>query len=163
MGDRCTGHCCREFTLPVSPDELATRAKDNPYDLEVQKIAGMVVHLKTVSVAELGDANPQDWRGIHPAEMRGAQHWYTCTIYDKTTGNCGDYDQRPRMCRDYPGNSEPYGIERMRACRYKACTWDKARFADCGIDVRREWALRNLGPPSPQRSLDQLTIGRYPA
>ena len=49
---------------------------------------------------------------LRPKE-NGKGHWYTCKHYDKVSGNCTDYENRPKMCSDYP-----YGGK----CKYKGCT-----------------------------------------
>lgn len=43
---------------------------------------------------------------------RAGGHYYTCKHHDSATGNCRDYQNRPRMCSDFP-----YG----RACPYDDC------------------------------------------
>lgn len=77
---RCSGHCCRNFYLPLGPLELherQSRIKDGTY------IAEMVVYLG------------KDFEG-HPG------HRYTCRHLDAESGNCLDYPNRPAMCSEYP-------------------------------------------------------------
>lgn len=38
---------------------------------------------------------------------------YTCKHFDHTTRDCGIYEMRPAMCRDYP-----YG----RVCKFEGCS-----------------------------------------
>lgn len=122
MGDRCTGTCCENFTLPYSPLEIQRALEahqawekgdgDGHFLMddgnkalmpnEVEVIAPMVIHL-----------------GFYPTEPGWSpQHHYTCKHFDKATGNCGIYATRPKMCSDFP-----YG----RVCRYATCQWDAGR------------------------------------
>lgn len=43
----------------------------------------------------------------------GDVYHYTCKHFDKTSGNCMNYENRPDMCRVYPNGYD---------CRYKGCT-----------------------------------------
>ncbi len=45
------------------------------------------------------------------------QSWWTCRHYDKESGNCSDYENRPSMCRKYPNGS---------GCVFADCTSDQA-------------------------------------
>lgn len=114
---RCTGHCCKDFTLPISPMELKHEAEKHRRTgrsrwSEIEKVAAMVIF------------KFQDWTvsGVHRGlrKARGSkrhgdlpQYHYTCKHFDAASGNCGDYENRPAMCRDYP-----YG----RSCAYRGCT-----------------------------------------
>lgn len=105
MGDRCTGHCCRRFYLPLKPEELARafeahqRGEVN-YD-QIELVAPMVVSLE-------------------PHES-GTGHWYTCRHLNVMTGDCTNYENRPRLCSGYPDYGQGGG------CSYAECTWDEMR------------------------------------
>lgn len=99
---RCTGHCCRDFHLPVSPMELEFQKKrqtqlgSSRFGSDILKIANMVIYRFS-------------------AKFRGViTNRYTCKNYNKETGDCMDYENRPRMCSEYP-----YG----KVCDYKDCTY----------------------------------------
>jgi Fe-S-cluster containining protein len=97
--NRCTGHCCREFYLPLTPAEIESYARGE-YPTEDEKsdrgfMARNAIWLKTVN----GSA------------------YFTCRQYDTETGNCNAYDRRPRTCSGYPG----YGGSHK--CSNKGCTW----------------------------------------
>lgn len=106
MGDRCTGHCCRRFYLPLSPKELEEdlqafkRDGIGHYD-QIELVAPMVVYLE-------------------PHES-GSGHWYTCRHLNVMTGDCTNYENRPKVCSGYPD----YGAG--GTCRYDECTWDEVR------------------------------------
>ncbi len=132
MGERCTGHCCRVFTLPYDPAGLAEvcnepgRVVDGPY------IADMVIHLGSGTADDLGLA--PDVRPAWAADNRDKDllsHWYTCRHFDGN--NCTAYETRPSMCKRYP-----YG----RACEYGACAWPAAR---CGAVGEGECAPAAVG------------------
>lgn len=84
---RCTGHCCKRFTLPYDPDELVDK---KAIIRDGEQISGMAVHL---------ESNDQG-------------HFYTC-LNLQPGGDCGVYEARPRMCRNFP-----YG----KACPFPDCT-----------------------------------------
>lgn len=83
---RCRGHCCRGFALEVSYAELKQDYQNwcNDPKLakipDVEKIHQMVIPLRTFSGKEI----------------------YTCKHLRKS-GDCGNYTDRPQMCRDFPG------------------------------------------------------------
>jgi Fe-S-cluster containining protein len=93
---RCTGHCCRGFSLEHPhakvKEEYATwlidpaRATSIP---DVAFIADMLIPLGT---------------------FRG-QELFTCKHLSKE-GNCTAYEKRPKMCRDFPGPNP---------CAYRNC------------------------------------------
>lgn len=95
---RCIGHCCDSFWLPLSPMEIgyqqkrAFLGKSRWNQSDMLKIADMVIFQR-------------------PHEVKGFR--YTCKFWDKASGNCTNYENRPTMCKDYP-----YGT----ACKYKGCT-----------------------------------------
>ena len=108
MADRCTGHCCRNFVLPCSPEEIE-EYKTSPVP-ERRQIARMVVYLGPVT----GDFSPPGaWRK-NAVPTQGYQ--YGCTLLDPVTGDCTIYDDRPPMCRVYPSN------HRGDACVHRGCT-----------------------------------------
>jgi Fe-S-cluster containining protein len=115
MGDRCTGHCCQSFFLPNPPSYYATAAKNwkPPFLIDAEKISSMIV-LVAIDIK----------RYVIPVEPGEGPQWgadgyrYDCKHFDAESGNCTDYENRPRMCVEYP-----YG----RACANPECTWDDAR------------------------------------
>ena len=130
MSDRCTGHCCRDFTLPYSPDELwqsynaflAMRNGEVPVQVgdilyRSQPRIPQDIHLIAPMVTYLGHYDTPASQNTVPEVMR-LEHHYTCKHYDAATHNCTIYDIRPAMCREYP-----YG----HGCNYAACTWESQR------------------------------------
>jgi Fe-S-cluster containining protein len=78
---RCTGHCCRAFSLEYPEKTVREEAaKENSFIPDVKTIAEMLIPL-----------------GV----FRG-QELFTCKHLSQT-GNCTIYETRPKMCRDFPG------------------------------------------------------------
>jgi len=92
--DRCTGHCCREFPLPVTPEELAAD-KSAPKGTDRRFWSRNAIFLRFSS----------------------GKYYYTCKKYDQRTGNCKAYKTRPRTCSGYPEYSD--GTK----CSNAGCTW----------------------------------------
>jgi Fe-S-cluster containining protein len=87
------------------------------------------IHIVAPMLSYLGESL-YDCDGLTLEEPK---HFYTCKHFDSTTGNCGIYEHRPLMCRDYP-----YG----NTCRYLDCTMRDPSNAREDYDRRR--ALINL-------------------
>lgn len=125
---RCTGHCCRRVIVQFSPYELA-RCKQsienglmtfmldsgeeftNHYALEeITKVEAMLLWLGT------SDVDPADGtKMVDKAGQPRFEHNYTCRHFDEVSGNCLNYENRPKMCSMYPY---------QRACHYRECTSD---------------------------------------
>jgi Fe-S-cluster containining protein len=93
---RCTGHCCRGFSLEHPYETVLAeyeRWQRDPASAtkipEVAKIAEMLIPLGT---------------------FRG-QELFTCH-HLSPEGDCTIYEQRPPMCRDFPGPTP---------CPYRNC------------------------------------------
>ena len=108
---RCSGDCCRSFTLPVSPMELAFGLKKIARGIKTgwtdfEQIANMVIFLRN-GTSEHGD---RQWH-------------YTCKNLDRATGNCTVYETRPKMCKDYPYRATLLKKDGDGACAtYRGCT-----------------------------------------
>jgi len=103
----CKGYCCRRFYLPFSPRELSEMAnglrRHSFNQAEIDKINSMVVYL---GIDRL-DANRE------PNQSGKEGHWYTCKNLDTKTGLCMDYENRPRMCYEFPYD---------KPCEYHKCS-----------------------------------------
>lgn len=94
---RCTGHCCRGFSLERSWKDVQfelQKTQDDPEYVssipDILLIGKMLIPLGTFRKQEL----------------------FTCRHLSKE-GNCGIYLSRPKMCRDFPGPSP---------CPYRNCS-----------------------------------------
>ena len=128
MTDRCTGHCCRAFILPLSPAEVGRALEVHRHLVETGEWKPWIddkgdsrSHVKEFDV--IGPmVEPIDPEGADiPLHLRWAlsngYHLYRCKNLT-ASGDCGIYEARPGMCRDYP-----YG----GPCKYATCTWDAGR------------------------------------
>jgi Fe-S-cluster containining protein len=134
---RCTGHCCADFTLPYSPEELKsrylawrrhgvaelqmsttteTRGVSIPEDIHL--IYPMLIPLGQFHNSKDAYVNPPDPGIERSYSDHHPPHHYTCKHFDPKSGNCGIYDIRPAMCRNYP-----YGS----SCNYSGCTWKERK------------------------------------
>jgi len=117
--DRCTGHCCRRFCLPMSYYHLMNNYKlwmaqkeMDQHVNDIHLIAPMVVYLGHL---RSGDQDEGLERNENPDELG---HYYRCKHLDETTNDCTIYDIRPQMCRDYPNSG---------TCKYNDCTWEAVK------------------------------------
>ena len=113
---KCGGHCCRDFTLPLSPMEIEHQRRKfvlgkGHFFTDMDKIADMVVYL-----GEWHETPQNNHRGETKSHRRAAKfrhvHHYTCKHHNAATGDCMNYKNRPGMCSEYPYE---------RACGYTKC------------------------------------------
>jgi Fe-S-cluster containining protein len=129
MGDRCSGQCCREFSLTgkgFTPDEIRAYLRDKGGS-EGAQIADLLIPIRPI-VAGTSAADGS----VYQDTPAGGGWLFGCIHHDPTTGNCGIYETRPRhMCGAYP-----YGSP----CAHKDCTWDLGRSGAWPLSfVRRDW------------------------
>jgi Fe-S-cluster containining protein len=113
---RCTGHCCRCFTLPVSPVEIGQRLlkarRGEPTTLDIETIAAMLIY-------KGGHYRNPEARGSFDDEPGyRLVHFYGCK-HLTVAGDCGIYDRRPHFCRSFP---EPHQRNETGHCEFKGCT-----------------------------------------
>lgn len=126
---RCTGHCCEDFTIPYSPMEaefwqkvdkhwkqkFGVKQITNPHTREFHQVMAMIEFVRP------GDGNVSSGtRGL----KHNRKHWqgsgyqrvwhYRCKNFDTEKRICKIYEDRPQMCRNFPHSSK---------CQYKKCTW----------------------------------------
>lgn len=106
MGDRCTGHCCRLFPVSSTITEIEKVTHAEGGSIEAEKL---LVMLRFEGLTDVGLVNGEPLGRTMPV--------YSC-IHLKPDGDCGNYEDRPKMCRDYPYEG---------GCRDPDCTWDGAR------------------------------------
>lgn len=133
MGDRCTGLCCKHFTLPWSPAHLNALVE---YELYVRNCRTLgapieerfwegqrlslffddIVKIRDM-VIYLGYRTPMAEVASHLEDVRHeSKHRYTCKNL-QPDGNCGIYATRPDMCSSFPSGA---------GCDWAACEWDDA-------------------------------------
>lgn len=117
---RCSGHCCSSFFLPIGPDVLARRAEwhaarsmgeELPHDARLFHEGVQVAEM--VECLGWFDANP-----VHRSLRDGAESggfYYRCKNLSPS-GDCTIYDSRPDMCRGFPD------YHHGGMCEYAGCT-----------------------------------------
>lgn len=104
---RCTGHCCRVFCMPFSPEELAEAYQawlnkdyvDGKDKLGHQPVGE--IHLIAPMVRYICQRKAGEKSLMAEVELDKDTHFYTCAHLE-SNGDCGIYSIRPRMCVDYP-------------------------------------------------------------
>lgn len=149
---RCTGDCCRQFTLPLSPEQLRKGyelwlARGSGHLMEMSATDGAKygpiysdIHLIYPMVVYIGFRVPP--AGTNPTDYelrlgkRESEHFYSCKHLGET-GDCTIYEHRPRMCRRFP-----YG----HRCQYQGCTWGEQRAVrETKAQTEKRWqALKGL-------------------
>lgn len=120
---RCTGHCCKNFDLPMGPGQLAlVREIAERGDIGTWRTTGGQVCWAPPILNDAGHGvaftSPEEAAQIARMarfvgrDARGV-HYYTCRHLDEQTGDCTIYATRPTLCRDYP-----YGKD----CSREGCT-----------------------------------------
>lgn len=89
--NRCTGHCCREIKIPVSPEQLVSGAIDGREIDEGELLAEILIPVRRLP----DDPDPR-WL-------------YKCSKLT-TSGDCSIHESKPKMCADYPYGA-PCGVD----------------------------------------------------
>lgn len=93
---RCTGHCCRGFSL------------EHPHSVVQEEYARWCRNPSAATlIPDIGTIAPM----LIPLGRFRGQELFTCRHLSKG-GDCTIYERRPRMCRDFPG-PDP--------CKYRNC------------------------------------------
>ncbi len=135
MSGRCTGDCCRRFPLSVSPEEMradlqaretGTFSRFDP--VETRFVLDMVIPIEVSKIR------------IDGTEAEEPRQYYTCR-HLQPSGDCGAYENRPRMCSDFPH----YG--RGSACEHVHCQWEDGKNPPIAADrlIRGEVAATRPG------------------
>lgn len=95
---RCTGHCCKNFFLPYTYQELK-QAYEAWYKSELKW-------------GSEGRELPQDIHLVYPMVIPRHNQKYDCKNLLEN-GDCSIYDNRPKVCREYPYENK---------CKREGCT-----------------------------------------
>lgn len=125
MGDRCMGHCCKVFPLGADPDK-------RPEGFGPDELAE-IFRAQTEGREPKGNDGRtiNDLEIIYPMirylgeKVDPPIHVYDCAHLQEG-GDCGIYETRPEMCRDYPHG---------RLCSQPDCAWDDVRDPDTRLKV----------------------------
>lgn len=128
--NECTGHCCKAFTIPYSPEELHSKNKQPYPPRDGVQIEEMLIYLGAFPREET-----EQRFGCKPEDLQDPKkllHFYTCKHL--VNNRCSIYKTRPRMCAEYPYHN---------ACLYTECTAENK-----GRDFRDERIHRHFVPLS---------------
>ena len=148
---RCTGHCCTCVTIPFTPAELKAQYDvprgtpgrkpdiDDLYEMliplgDFPANPLMKVHKESWAEKALRIGTTDKWRERKDGN-RGheRQFFYTCR-HLQMNGDCGNYEKRPAMCRDYPNG---------HICGFTDCTMPiEDQVAKASLDL--SWVASNL-------------------
>ena len=108
MSDTCNGECCAVFWLRKDMDLTGPFTEGS----DAQKVADMVIPLTRRQAL-------RRWRKFVSTERPLRKYSktdtaYACKHWDEKTRLCGDYENRPDMCRNYP-----YGAACSHGCDYQ--------------------------------------------
>lgn len=93
---RCTGHCCRGFSLEYPLARVQEEYRKWQAD---PSTATLIPNIETIHEM------------LVPLGVFQKQELFTCKHLGKN-GDCQIYEKRPQMCRDFPGPNP---------CRYRNC------------------------------------------
>ena len=123
---RCTGHCCKNFALEYSYAEIQEDYENwlrDPKSSKIPQIEIIAPMLKPLR-----------------SDPKHSEYVYTCKNLT-STGDCGIYQVRPQMCRDFPETD---------GCHFWKCTSDQSCYFGLSffkkLRVRYRW-LKGFGRP----------------
>lgn len=93
----CQGNCCAVFYFPSTLTALNEGRREIIRDGEY--IADMLIELTNGEAVLRAESFGFEAPGISEASEG---HFFTCRHWDEETKLCGDYENRPAMCREYP-------------------------------------------------------------
>jgi Fe-S-cluster containining protein len=117
MSSRCSGDCCKAFVLGNGQVNIKV-LKDNIEHIKSGKKGqdkngyGHIQDVKVLAsmLVSLGKFTKHPLTG---AKYSIPKELFTCK-HLQDNGDCGIYESRPNMCRDYPHG---------KPCEYPGCTW----------------------------------------
>lgn len=128
------GGCCSPVSLAWTQDDVSRML---PTQIDARTRHWVLHELHPLTRREAVAATP--WlQGLQTYAVRNGvlvldrPTYYRCDHYDEDTKMCGDYDNRPQVCRDHPtyrGKVQP------GACLPPGCSYR----ADLGQEVDTEW------------------------
>jgi Fe-S-cluster containining protein len=162
----CPGYCCRCFILSHGPEEIdeALSKDGNELWFKVYSDYRNGVHTVLIDRKELEqlkdiliplgrDPSKFDERNLPALKdtvnrerriLNTSQCYYSCKEYDWDTHLCKIYENRPKMCRNYPNGN---------ACEFAGCDEGSSALINIGIPKRRSKDVQE----SIRRSLEQIS------
>jgi len=141
VSNGCSGKCCTKFTMKWSLGEMKAKHKKNDFSKssDIEKVLDMLIPLGTTTIdPQTGISFERRWKFKYKVKKRDMKrkftesyaggghiffhngkakaHIFTCKHFDKKNKICGNYEDRPSLCRSF-------GV----GCEYKGCGFDKLK------------------------------------
>lgn len=132
---KCTGGCCRDFTLPFTPEQLDEHYETWMKFKETGKHEGKTLYQDIpIIYSMLIFLRTDNYNLNGEYETKKPVHHYTCRHHDSETGKCKIYLMRPHFCRTFPDgtkNLESRVVSfEVGTCQYAGCTFkQKPKFS----------------------------------
>ena len=108
--EKCGGACCQVFSVNLTSQELKGKLKGHNKQTKKWITEDIVEITLEEAIAT----------GVIKTELEGSidsNKFYTCRQFDKVTGKCKDYENRPYVCSRFPYPEMIAG----KASIYKSC------------------------------------------
>jgi Fe-S-cluster containining protein len=136
--------------LPYAPGDFELY----PKNFDPEDLAFFREHLTPIRRKE-GRQKVMHWStGWSEVIFRGqptllAGHYYECDRYDAENKRCGDYDNRPKFCRDYPWYGDaPDGNKVLPpTCSFRADVGKPVMSAEVEVSLRGKRDAAMDAPP----------------
>lgn len=134
MADRYHGHCCRSFVVRAGTDNPLTLAEVHE-NWRAWRAGDKLDAHGRAALYDIDLVGPM----LRPAapDADGSPR-FTCA-HLQANGDCGIYEMRPMLCRDYPG---------AQGCSFDGCTWDRVRLPHA-MRPSAEAAAPTASAPTP--------------
>ena len=94
------GQCCKAIYLPLSFEEIrdiATKDKTNKDAIYISK------NWNEITIEEAKKINPYFFKKYEKESIKiHEKHFFVCNSFNSETNKCGDYENRPHVCRGFP-------------------------------------------------------------
>ena len=103
----CTGRCCQSFVMSstwaeIQEDYRRWRKTGAWRFQEIEKVGAMLIPLGTYGPDEHPEGYTEEQLRCLGSSIARDRMVYTCMHFDRKTGLCGDYENRPGLCRRHP-------------------------------------------------------------
>ncbi len=106
----CPAYCCSAFRL--QKDDIGLLWDEPESVADGHFLRDMLIELTPDEATEAH----RDFAGLVGWTPEPDEHYFTCKHWDRQTLDCTRYDERPKVCRDYPASSND-GCKHGCACR----------------------------------------------
>lgn len=150
------GKCCEGIYLPFSMKEIKERLLDQRDGRFVAE------NFEQISFEEMSKINPY-FASKAKTQYRSSSelNYFKCNVFDHKTRRCGDYENRPDFCRNYP--FYPYSSDWLEikgepkfrpgfVLYSEKCAFQKAMATTEEVEEEEKRILRELTKELPKES-----------